>query len=81
MAFLARYADPNAVIRLGQARLARFLRRYSRGHWREGKAAELIAAAQESLRLWDADGLDFAELAADIAVQGRAGPGADRADG
>ncbi len=43
LAFLARYADPNAVIRLGQARLARFLRRHSRGHWREGKAAELAA--------------------------------------
>ncbi len=69
LAFLARYADPTVVIRLGQARLARFLRRYSRGHWREGKAAELIAAAQESLRLWDGDGIDFAELAADIAVE------------
>lgn len=34
--FLARYADPNAVIRLGQARLTRFLQRYSHGHWREG---------------------------------------------
>jgi hypothetical protein len=69
LAFLARYADPNAVIRLGQARLARFLRRHSRGHWREGKAAELIGAAQESLRLWDGEGMDFAELAADIAVE------------
>ncbi len=69
LAFLARYADPNAVIRLGQARLARFLARYSRGHWRKGKAGELIAAAHESLRLWDGDGLDFAELAADITVE------------
>ena len=69
LAFLARYADPNAVIRLGQARLARFLRRHSRGHWRQGKAAELIGAAQESLRLWDGEGMDFAELAADIAVE------------
>ncbi len=69
LAFLARYADPNAVIRLGQARLARFLRRHSRGHWRQGKAAELIGAAQESLRLWDGEGMDFAELAADIAIE------------
>lgn len=67
--FLAHYADPNAVIRLGQARLTRFLRRYSHGHWREGKAAELIAAARQSLQLWDGDGMDFAELAADIAVE------------
>ena len=67
--FLAHYADPNAVIRLGQARLTRFLRRYSRGHWREDKAAELIAAAHQTLQLWDGDGMDFAELAADIAVE------------
>ena len=32
---LARYADPNALIRLGQARLTRFLIRHSRGFWRE----------------------------------------------
>lgn len=69
MQFLAHYADPNAVIRLGQARLSRFLQRYSRGHWREGKAAELLAAAHQSLQLWDGDGMDFAELAADIAVE------------
>jgi len=67
--FLAHYADPATVIRLGQARLARFLQRYSHGHWREGKAAELIAAAKQSLQLWDTDGMDFAELAADIAVE------------
>ena len=57
------------MIRLGPARLGRFLRRYSHGHWREGKAAELIAAAHQSLQLWDGDGMDFAELAADIAVE------------
>jgi transposase len=67
--FLARYADPNTVIRLGQARLGRFLRRYSHGHWREGKAAELIAAAHQTLQLWDGDGMDFAELGADIALE------------
>jgi transposase len=67
--FLARYADPTLLIRLGPARLARFLQRYSRGHWREDKAAELIAAAHESLQLWGGDGIDFAELAADIAVE------------
>lgn len=66
---LARYADPNAVIRLGQARLARFLHRYSRGHWHDAKAGELIAAAKQTLQLWDGDGMDFAALAADIAVE------------
>jgi len=67
--FLAHYADPTAVIRLGQARLTEFLRRHSRGHWREEKAAELVAAAKETLQLWGANGMDYAELAADIAVE------------
>ena len=68
--FLAHYADPHAVIRLGQARLARFLIARSCGAWREDHAAGLIAAAKETLALWNVDGTDgmnFAELAADIA--------------
>lgn len=69
--FLARYADPHAVLRLGQARLARFLIARSRGAWREDRAAELVAAAGETLALWTledgSDGMDFAELSADIA--------------
>ncbi|WP_082691115.1 IS110 family transposase [Mycobacterium sp. GA-1199] len=68
--FLARYADPHAVIRLGQARLARFLATRSRGNWRDEHAVGLIAAAKETLLLWNVDGtdgMDFAELAADIA--------------
>lgn len=70
---LARYADPNAMIRLGPARLTRFLVRHSRGLWRDDHAQALIAAARESLALWGPDpveqGMDFAELAADIAVE------------
>jgi transposase len=68
--FLARYADPHAVIRLGQGRLARFLVARSRGNWRDEHAAGLIAAAKETLALWNVDsteGMDFAELSADIA--------------
>jgi transposase len=67
---LARYADPHAVIRLGQARLARFLAARSRGNWRDDHAVGLIAAARETLALWNVkgtDGMDFAELSADIA--------------
>lgn len=69
LAVLARYADPNALIRLGQARLTRFLIRHSRGAWREDHARLLVAAARESLELWGRDGIDFAELAADIAAE------------
>ena len=65
--FLARYADPNTVIRLGQARLSRFLIARSRGAWREDHAAGLTDAAKETLLLWGTDGMDFAELAQDIA--------------
>ena len=66
---LVRYGDPNAVIRLGQTRLARFLARHSRGWWKDDHAARLLAAARESLELWGPGGIDFAELAADIAVE------------
>ena len=66
---LARYADPNALGRLGHARLTRFLIRHSRGAWRDAHATALLAAARETLQLWGADGIDFAELAADIAVE------------
>ena len=65
--FLSRYADPHAVIRLGQARLSRFLIARSRGAWRDDHAAGLVAAAKETLVLWGTDGMDFAELAEDIA--------------
>ena len=69
--FLTRYADPHAVLRLGHARLTRFLIARSRGAWREDHAAGLIAAAKETLALWTledgSDGMDFAELAEDIA--------------
>jgi transposase len=69
LAVLARYADPTSLLRLGKNRLTRFLIRHSRGAWREDHAEALLAAARESLELWGEDGLDFAELAADIAVE------------
>ena len=65
--FLARYADPNAVIRLGQARLSRFLIARSRGAWREDHAAGLLAAAKKHSPCGGEGGMNFAELAEDIA--------------
>ena len=71
LGFLARYADPHTVIRLGQARLARFLINRSRGAWRDDHAAALVTAAKQTLELWrtsdGSDAMDFAELAADTA--------------
>jgi hypothetical protein len=72
LALLARYADPHSLTRLGHARLTRFLIRHSRGAWREHHATMLLTAAAESLQLWgsgDQARIDFAELAADIAVE------------
>jgi len=60
--FLARYAHPHAVIRFGQARLARFLIARSGGNWRDEHAAGLIAAARETLALWNVKGADGMEL-------------------
>jgi len=66
----AGYADPHTARRLGRARLARFIWRYSHGHWGEELAAQLLAAAAETLALWDGE-LDYTELAADIAAEAR----------
>jgi transposase len=66
---LTRYADPHGLVRLGHARLTRFLTRHSRGWWTEDHADRLLAAARETLQLWGPDGMNFAELAADIAIE------------
>lgn len=71
LAVLERYADPKALKKLGRKRLATLMIRASRGAWRETKADELLAAADETIELWAAGGLDFAELADDIASEVR----------
>lgn len=69
---LERFADPRTLKKLGRKRLAAAMIRSSRGAWREPKADELLAAAAEALELWAvAGGLDFAELAEDIALEAR----------
>jgi transposase len=66
----AGYADPHAARRLGQARLTRFIWRYSHGHWGDELAARLLTAAADTLALWHGE-LDYTELAADIAAEAR----------
>ena len=68
---LERCADPRVMKRLGRKRLAALLIKTSRGAWREAKADELLAAAEETIALWAAGGLDFVELAEDIAAEVR----------
>jgi transposase len=68
--FAGGYADPAALRRLGRARLTKLIWRYSHGKCGETEALQVLAAADESLALWDGE-LDFAELADDIAVEAR----------
>jgi transposase len=68
---LEKYADPRGLRRLGRRRLTELLIRSSGGAWRDVKADGLLAAAEETLALWASGGIDFAELAADIASEVR----------
>jgi transposase len=71
LVILEKYADPRALKRLGRSRLAALLIRSSAGLWREDKADELLAMASETLELWACGGIDFTELAHDIASEVR----------
>jgi transposase len=64
------YSDPQALRRLGRARLTKLIWRYSHGKCGESEAQMILDAAAASLELWE-DQLDFAELADDIAVEAR----------
>ena len=64
------YSDPQALRRLGRARLTKLIWRYSHGKCGESEAQMILDAAAASLELWG-DQLDFAELADDIAVEAR----------
>jgi transposase len=64
-------ADPAALRRLGVKRLAALLVKASRGAWRDDRAEAILAAATTTLDLWAAGGLDFAELAEDLAGEAR----------
>lgn len=63
--------DPHAIKRLGRKRLTTLLIRASRGHWRDEHADRILHAAEQSLQLWTAGGLDFTELAADLSGEAR----------
>ena len=66
----AGYAHPHTLRRLGRARLARFIWRYSHGAWGDAHATGLLDAAAQTLALWEED-IDYTELADDIAVEAR----------
>lgn len=66
----AGYGDPHLVRRLGRARVARFMHRHSHGRWSDAHAAAALEAANLAIALWG-DGLDYGELADDLAVEAR----------
>jgi len=66
----AGYADPHAVRRLGHARLTRQVWRYSHGAFGDQYAHGILAAAAETLQLWDGE-LSYPDLAEDIAAEAR----------
>lgn len=67
--FLALYANPHHVKRLGAARLARWFQHHTRKAWGPERAQHMIDAANETIALWGNDGLDYDALAADIAAE------------
>jgi hypothetical protein len=67
--FLAGWANPHQVKRIGRARLARWFQRQTRKAWGEQRADAVVAAAEATLALWGPAGLDYEALAADIATE------------
>jgi len=72
LAVLERYADPNALVRLGAKRLTGLIREASHGHLGADRARQWIEAAQASLALYDNHpAAAFTDLAAEIATEVR----------
>ena len=64
--FLARWANPHKLLKVGRSRLERwFCHEMRKVHGAE-VAERVLEAARSTLELWGEDGLDFDELAADI---------------
>lgn len=69
---LERYADPNALLRLGLKRLTTLLEKASKGHQGTERAQQWIDAAEASIELYaNHPAVAFADLAAEIATEVR----------
>ena len=66
---LERYGNPKSLRRLGLSRLTELVARTSGGHLGADYAAEILRAANEAIELWRSGGLDFDELAWDLAQE------------
>jgi transposase len=68
---LERYGNPKTLRRLGLSRLTDLVGKTSGGHLGAEYAARLLQAATEATTLWKGGGLDFDELAWDLAQEVR----------
>jgi transposase len=72
LAVLARYADPNTLVKLGLKRLSVLIAKVSHGHQGADRAAQWLEAARASLELYDKhSAVAFADLAAEVASEVR----------
>ena len=72
LAVLERWADPNALLRAGKARLAAVIAKVSHNHLGAGRAEEWLAAARASVELYGGDSaVAFRDLACEVATEVR----------
>ncbi|MBI2239031.1 MAG: IS110 family transposase [Actinobacteria bacterium] len=72
LAVLERYADPNALLRLGITRLAAIIAKASNNHLGAERAEEWLEAARASVELYEGDSaVAFSDLAAEVATEVR----------
>lgn len=72
LAVLERYADPNALLRLGEARLSRLIAAASHGHLGAARATAWRAAAADAVELFGGHpAMPYTDLAAEVATEVR----------
>lgn len=72
LAVLERYADPNALLKLGVKRLTALIAKASKGHHGVERARQWVNAAEASIELYsDHPAVAFSDLAAEIATEVR----------
>ena len=72
LAVLERYADPNALVRLGVKRLTALIEKASHGHQGTDRARQWLEAASLSVELYAGHpAVAFADLAAEVATEVR----------
>ena len=72
LAVLERYADPNALLKAGKARLTRLIATASKGHLGDERAAQWLEAARASVELYGGHpAASFVDLAAEVATEVR----------